>query len=492
MPPDERSRRQFLKRAGTVALAAGLAGCGSDDDDDRTPTPRPTPDRDETPTATETPSETETAPPTPTETSTPVPEIVRRFGDRFGSIVDLTEAGADAAGDQRIDDVLADAVADDTLLYFPSGEYKLGPVRLENCSNVGLVSLPGEDVTITPAVQAGEMNHRFMEITGASDLLIDGITLDFEGTRRGGAVHVAATDDFVVRNVRVRGKIPDRLLSANAVAFRFEAVEQSASGVVENVVATDGGHEGGNAVGIYVGKDHAGELTFRDCRIEGFPNNGLYASAPGRQLDGFTGADGAVHVRGGRYANNNIANVRLGSTGSTARGVEIVVDRTPPVPEDSSLNVRGLRLRGRSGQVVENCTIRIGSEAGKGFGALVVHPDNGAATVRNTEISVDRDDYRAINALPAAGDGDAGPTFENVTVTGSAGGGEAVAVSGRDGTTLSGCVVEQSGDGRAGLVFSESADCVVADSTIRVTGDPIRVEDASVERRNITTESWNA
>ena len=200
MPSDERSRRQFLKRAGTVALAAGLAGCGSDDDDDRTPTPRPTPDRDETPSPTEAPSETETAPPTPTETSTPVPEIVRRFGDRFGSIVDLAKAGADAAGDQRIDDVLADAVADDTLLYFPSGEYKLGPVRLENCSNMGLVSLPGEDVTVTPAVQAGEMNHRFMEITGASDLLIDGITLDFEGTRRGGAVHVAATDDFVVRN----------------------------------------------------------------------------------------------------------------------------------------------------------------------------------------------------------------------------------------------------------------------------------------------------
>ena len=416
-----------------------------------------------------------------TATPTALAAARERYGDRFESVVDATDAGI-RPGDGPIDEALTAALDDDRLVVFPGGSYGLRSVELTGYDNAGLVSAPGTRATLVPTADATAIDGLFARFLGVEDLLLSGFDLDFRARGAGGLVQVRG-GGFTVSDLRVRGRLPETV-----DAFMFEVSDESATGRVRRLVATDGGRAGGDSVGVYVDRAHAGELRLEDCRIANFPNNGLYASTPGAD----DGGAGPVHVRGGRYANNNIANVRLGSTGSTARGVEIVVDRTPPVPEDSSLNVRGLRLRGRSGQVVENCTIRIGSEAGKGFGALVVHPDNGAATVRNTEISVDRDDYRAINALPAAGDGETGPTFENVTVTGSAGGGEAVAVAGRDGTTLQSCVVEQSGDGRTGLVFSESADCVVADSTIKVTGDPIRVEDASVERRNITTESWNA
>jgi len=88
--------------------------------------------------------------------------------------------------------------------------------------------------------------------------------------------------DFAVRDLRVRGTMPDESLPGNPAAFRFDVRDEAASGTVKNVVATDGGHDGGQRRRPLRRRRHAGTLEFVDCEVSNFPNNGLYASAPGR------------------------------------------------------------------------------------------------------------------------------------------------------------------------------------------------------------------
>ncbi|WP_246391651.1 twin-arginine translocation signal domain-containing protein [Halosimplex pelagicum] len=482
------SRRRFLKGTVAAALGVGAAGCGSNESE---PTDREDagtlidPD-----TPTDTPTATAEPTPTGTPTGTPIPEVVAEYGDQFDSIVNVVDAGADPEGSEPINDVLTDAIAEDTLVYFPAGRYALDYMEIEDVSGFGLVSIPHERTLLVPNGPVEEVGNHFIDFRGVGDILLDGLEFDFTESGVGGAIRTISEGNVVARNLRTHGKLPDRNKERKHVAYRFEVQNPEGKGLVERVVARDGGHDGGNGVGIYVGKDHAGSLTFRDCEIANFPNNGLYASAPGQTLDGYTGNNGDIHVRGGRYENNNIANVRIGSTGSTVKDVTVVVDRVPPSPSSSHLNVRGIRLRARSDQLVENCEVRIGPDAGKGFGAISYHPEHESSTIRDTTIRVDRDDFSAIDATDSSNGGSEAPlNFENVTVTGSAGGGAAVDIADRPETTLRNCRIEQSGADRRGIVFTDSENCAVIDSTIRVTGLPIETENASVDRRNLSIEN---
>ncbi|WP_123539025.1 twin-arginine translocation signal domain-containing protein [Halosimplex salinum] len=485
MPSDEQSRRKFLRGTALTALGAGVAGCQSDDVEETTRPPTETSE----PTDTATPTSAPSATPTSTATATPVPEIVERYGDRFGSIVDLADEGADLDGAEPIDDLVTDAIADDTLLYFPTGRYSMGSLDLEGYSNFGFVSLPEDDTVITPAIPGKEMDH-LVRFRDASDLLLEGLDLDYTERGYGAVIRLLAHGDFVARDLRIHGKLPDWNRENKHVGFRFDVRDESSEGLVERVIARDGGHEGGNGVGIFVGKEHAGTLTFRDCEIANFPNNGLYASSPGRDTVGYRGSNGVVHVRGGEFVNNNIANVRIGSTGSTVKNVTVRVDKVPPSPTERTLNVRGIRLRARGNQLVENCTIEIGENAGMGFGAISYHPEHGSSTIRDTEISVDCDGFDAIDATDSSNGGTEEPLlFDNVTITGKATGGAAADIADRHGTKFRNCRIEQSGSDREGIVFTDSEDCLVADSTIRVTGQAIRTHNASVDRVNLTIEN---
>ncbi|WP_259517196.1 hypothetical protein [Halanaeroarchaeum sp. HSR-CO] len=234
--------------------------------------------------------------------------------------------------------------------------------------------------------------------------------------------------------------------------------------------------------GVYVGDSHAGELVFKDCELEGFSDNGLYASSPGLR----SGKNGIVRVEGGKYRNNNISNIRLGSTGSTARNVDVVA--TDP-PDAESVNVRGIRFRHRQDQLVENSRIHIGPDSGNGFGAVVFHPENRGATVKNTAIEVHRDDYKAIFALPAIEPAESGPVFENVSISGEANGGFVGKIEGRTGTVFSGCTIDMSGVDRHGLRFSSAEDTLIEDCRIAVSGDPIVLRQSTATIVNTTIVS---
>lgn len=219
-------------------------------------------------------------------------------------------------------------------------------------------------------------------------------------------------------------------------------------------------------------------MTFQDCELGEFSDNGLYASAPG--VDG--GGGGTVHTVDGHFENNNVSNIRLGTAGSSSRGDTIIVESASGA---DSVNLRGIRFRRGADQVVEDCEIRFGSAVKNSFGAIVFHWDSGSARVADSQVTMESNGLPAVKAFYySAGSG--GPTFENLTVTGGAEQGYAALVNGRDGTIFRDCTIEQPGDQRGGIRVAYSQDCELVDSRIDVTGYPLILKDTTMTIRNTT------
>jgi hypothetical protein len=277
--------------------------------------------------------------------------------------------------------------------------------------------------------------------------------------------------------VNLVGNCPEQI-----AALRVDVQEAGGEGLVERLVARD---ETGDSqlTGVYVGKYHRGSLTFRDCEVRGFSDNGLYASSPGHP----GGGNGSVEVIGGTYEDNNISNVRLGTSGSVARGVTVEV--SDPTPLNGAVNARGIRLRERGNHLVENCEITIADGVADSLGGIVFHPEAATAEIRDTEIAVDADWVPALNAFAPTERYYSGPLVENVSISGAASSGYAVNVTGRDETIIRNCTIGQNGDSRGGVRLSNSEDCRIVDSEITTTDVPVSVSggDVTIEDTTIAT-----
>lgn len=404
-------------------------------------------------------------------------EIPERYAEEFGTVVDAVDAGADPTGEDPINDFLAEHAASDTLLAFETGTYRLAPGVFSGLSTFGIVGIGDERPTIQPTSTRCHPGDAHLSFEAVENLLVEDVDFDFQQDGTGGSLHLFVDGDAAVRNVELTGDCPEQI-----AALRIDVREADGEAIVENLVATDH-RQDTQLTGVYVGKSHAGTISFRDCRIEGFSDNGLYASSPGH--DG--GKNGNVEVVGGTFTDNNIANVRLGTTDSLARDVTIDVQSPPTL--DGGVNARGIRLRKRGGHVVEDCEITIDAGAGGSFGAIVFHPDAGSAEIRNTTVDVNADSIVGINALPPSGTDVDGPVLEDVSITGSAAEGYAADLSGRNGTVFRNCTIRQNGHDRGGLRLRDATDCEIVDSEIRTTGSPVvlRRASASVENTTIAT-----
>lgn len=462
------SRRQLL-RLGGVGIA-GLAGCPGDDG--------PGPETDVSPTNTSTTS-------TPGTATTPTSRIPPDYAERFDSIVDITAAGADPSGSRAVDDVIQSVAADDTLIVFPDGQYRIDELSMPAPDNFGFFAPSEADSSIVPT--EGKPNIEWLLLSDATDFLYDGIDFDFRETGPVGGTVFSGPGDIVFRNLRVRGDYE----TLEQQLMRIDVTNTDGEALVDNLVASAADKSDVNTTGLYVGRTHAGEITFRNCQLEGFSDNAIYASPPGGDGDRFDAKDGAVHVRGGLFRNNNIAGIRIGSTGSTVKDATVVVDEVPPHMGDS-LNARGIRLRGKRDQLIENCRIVYGPDAGATTGALTLNGANGHATIRNVSIEMNSDSTRAILAKSPEITGNVSPTFDNVSITGTAAAGQTATINGRPGTTFRNCCIRQSGDGRDGIQFVESSNCEVEDSQINVPGEPIILDNSSLASAYVASSSCNS
>jgi hypothetical protein len=321
---------------------------------------------------------------------------------QFDSTVDaVADLGMDPDGGALIDDALGNVDAG-TLVEFPDGEYLVDRAQVR-AGNIGLVAKQGATPTLVPAQPTAQTTDWVLNFASGGNHVLSGFEID--ATQQGyggGVVATVSQGDLYVGNLRIRGMMGD---GADGLSV---AVGEGGTAVVERYVARDGSEFDSASHGLFVHESHAGELFVRDSHVWHWSDNGLYGSSPGYQGDfrGSSDADrgnGAVHVQGGSYKNNNIANIRLGTTGSSVKGAVVQTapglngdawdSRENPIQPRSGtepspvVNSRGIWLSNREGMVVENVDISLG--IGPSSGAIVVTGSAGATAIRDTRVQTD-------------------------------------------------------------------------------------------------------
>lgn len=309
------------------------------------------------------------------------------YFEEFGTVIDVVEAGADNTGNESVVDVIRKYRDDDTLLVFPPGEYYMDEqVRFTDFEKFGLV---GNDATLVPANFhdfEGPQYRLFrlgVDYSPGNRLVFEGFDVDQTAPDTGIRVLEAVVEDGLeVRDVVVEGQHD----SGTWGPGRFAVTEPNGTGLVERFEVPDGGaweDETPNAGNIWRGpsgllaNSNHGTLTFRDCVVGAFPDNGLYAS----------GGPGTINVDGGRYENSNAACIRIGGDGSSVRNATVVVDQNRPRDEAH----RGIRLESGQDFRIENVDIRNTAPLPNSFGISVMNTC-GPVWIEDARVSIAGDE----------------------------------------------------------------------------------------------------
>lgn len=398
--------------------------------------------------------------------------------DRFDTVVDVGKVGADDTGTEPVDPVLDEHAADDTLLRFPPGRYRVDHVRLEDLSNFGMV---GDDATLVIGRPGA---HAFLIFRRVADVLLEGFTVDST------AKNTVAWIDFrcvggrnAIRDYEVRG-FGDVAERTNGFTLMVEG--QDTSLTVERADLSDGAKNGAGTF-VFPRKDFTdpsrepGALTFRDCVMEGWGKEGLYASPHG----------GPLRVVGGEYANNAIVQVRVGGGNAPTRtrvdGVRVRVDEVPSYTPERNRVFRGIWLEEGDLATVANCDLDLASVRGGSVQAgITVNEQFGRATIRDCRIRT-ADPSPAISIeqplSPSEMDEVRTPSLDhlpqrwtvscrNVHIEGTAPGAEAILLRGRDGCRFRNVTVRQRAKNADGIRLVDADGCVLAGGSVVVPRFP--------------------
>lgn len=412
----------------------------------------------------------------------------------YSNVVDMVEAGADPNGNESITSVVQQNIADDTLLKFPEGEYYMdSQVRFTGFNNVGIV---GDGATIVPANYSsfdGPQYRLFRLGTSGSpgrSVWFEGFDVDQTASNTGiRVISAEVSDELVVRDVFIHG-VHD---SGTWGPGLFNITDPDGVGIVDCFRAFDGGQHventphGGRwrgATGIMLNGNHQGHITFKDCVLGGFPDNGLYAS----------GENGRIDIEGGWYENSATASVRLsGNEGSISNAI-VVVDDNPTGAEGQhgvrldqgsytlsnvtidtpNQNGESIRIMSRvDSTTVENTLIKAGGQS------TAVRIDNGAGAVdfRNSEVEINGSAY----AFRILGNSPGAVSLEDVNVVGSAGGSpiQPAIFCERNNCQFDGISVEQLGGGRRRGLELRGSNYEITNSEFETSHIPIIVHNAN-------------
>ncbi|SIR07537.1 Right handed beta helix region [Haladaptatus litoreus] len=403
---------------------------------------------------------------------------------QFDRVYDVvSDLGMDPTGAKPIDDILDANIQSNTKLEFPRGEYRVTDFTFDfgnGLHDFGMVGVESDATIVLDTTDdvTGNPGAVWLSLGGADsyNLRYEGLTHDVGSAPEAPKMQLVVDDGLLVRDVLHRGSH-----DGSQGPFLFGVRTASGTGLVENLRAPDGAPDGSGAVGLFVEMNTTGELEFRNCHLAGFPNNGLYQSSK---------STGTVHVVGGEYRNNNIANVRLAGSGSEVRDCCVTVD-TSHSDDSFPTNMRGIWLFAPDA-TVEACDVSFTAET-VSDGAIVV-AGSGTQEIRDTRIRVDTDDTAAMYAVPPETT-PAPVSCTNVQVTGSAdhtesgySGSAALRVYGRPNSEFDSCCVKQTGTDRDGILLQYSEDSRVSKCSFDVTGDAVVLDNsADVVRRNNTT-----
>ncbi|PSQ19908.1 hypothetical protein BRD01_15290 [Halobacteriales archaeon QS_8_65_32] len=340
-----------------------------------------------------------------------------RFEQRVAPDFDVTldavsDLGCDPSGERTSDRALnaglAGVDADRVRVRFPPGTYRFDIAhRFEGYDALGFVAAESEsggtdgtdrtdEKGTTRLVAPPNFRREWFRTENVGAFVFRGIDLDIRAPGCGPSVVPHVERALLIEDVRVRGRgegdanlLMPRVTSPNGVGV-FRRFEARAGGVL-----------GRRRIGVWIGPANRGTLRFEACRLEEFPNNGLYASA----------SRGAIRVLGGTYRNNDISQLRLSGSDCVVRGTLVAVDTRaydgPSRSGDSPgyRNPRGIwweaKRHSATGGRVEYTTIRI--HRGSSVGGVVIAKNGGAITIFRTAIEVDATDAPGIHAYEPTG-----------------------------------------------------------------------------------------
>ena len=275
------------------------------------------------------------------------------YDDEYEHVVNIVDAGADNTGSASISPILEAERRDHTLFYFPPGEYYMdSQFRFTKFERFGVI---GEDATLIPANYYDFDGPRFRLFRlGTKDrpsghVRFEGFDVDQTAPDTGiRVIDTYATDRLEVRDVTIRGEHD----SGTWGPGHFNIADPDGTGIVDRFRAPDGGawventpHEGNSwrgPIGIEANQNR-GSLTFKNCELGAFPDNGLYAA----------GSKGTITVDGGTFRNSNGANIRIGGPESVVQNVTVNIDHT----REQDRSQRGIRLENGRDMLVRNVEV---------------------------------------------------------------------------------------------------------------------------------------
>jgi len=180
----------------------------------------------------------------------------------------------------------------------------------------------------------------------------------------------ASSGTVLVENIQILGQVGGSSSDpSDRGRFSFGASSSSAKCVVRNFVMRDGSVADTWGQGIYIGSDHVGEVVFDGVDIRGMNNNGIYTGGS---------AKGPVHWKNCFFKNNNIANIRMATDGSSVKNCVVLVDAATDAPTN---NMRGIWVReGGDNMTVDNSDVYY-AYSGSGSGnPISVKPRDGSGS----------------------------------------------------------------------------------------------------------------
>lgn len=460
-------RRSYLKTFGAAAAAGSLWVVGRS-----VPRQEPPVDSEGTPPAPNPPPRTtDNTPPTPEDAD---PEVF----DRFDTVHDVKEAGADPTGTNVDDDLLEDLAGDDTLLWFPSGRYRVNHLRFVGLTNLGLV---GDDATLVLGDPGRTLYLGFMQV---ADLLMEGFDIDATAANTAAWLHCDCIGGRnVIRDYTVRG-LGDVDERTNGFTILVEGAETSL--LVERADLSDGAKNGA-ATFVFPQQSFsdpsrdAGSLEFRDCRMEGWGKEGLYASAH----------SGPIRIVGGEYANNAIVQLRVGGgnapTNAVIDGVSVRIDDIPGYIPPHNRLFRGIWLKEGDLATIQNCEVVVGPDIDDPVQAgIIVNDQFGRATIRNCRLEMDvpspairieppiEDFEQHVDNMPGLSRApqDWTVTCRDLEIVGAGASGPAVTVHGRSGCRFEDVTIAQRQPKADGIYAMNAGGCVVAGGSVSVPRYP--------------------
>ncbi|MFC6733591.1 MULTISPECIES: hypothetical protein [unclassified Haladaptatus] len=317
------------------------------------------------------------------------------WDDDYDRVIDMVEdAGADNTGNESITPKLEQYAANDTLLKFPPGRYFMdSQFRFTDFRHFGMM---GDDATLVPANYHnfdGPQYRLFrlgVDYDPGVDLRIQGFDVDLRADDTGiRVIEAQVKDGLFVDDITVVGQHDSGTYGPGL----FNVLDPDGKGMVKRFRANYGGAFSANTPGdiwrgpsgLMTTRQHKGQIEYKDCELDDWPDNGLYALTNGR-----------VIVNGGRYANSEAASIRLGGTNNLVTGARIVVNKQRP----ENQNQRGIRLDEGPGNAVVNTDIILDRPNGH---AITVMNDCEDAYLRNLDIRIGNEINHGIVVQSKAG-----------------------------------------------------------------------------------------